>query len=224
MSEGRNTRAAKPVHFAWLLACLCLSRTLAADGVNVTVLDATGGPVAGVAVYAQFAHPGALPAPPDYAIMDQVDTRFDPHILIVQSGTEVRFPNSDVVAHHVYSFSNPNDFILPLYKGDAHAPVTFEKSGVVTLGCNIHDQMLGYILVIDSNVFAKTDENGIATLSVGSSPLHAITIWSPRIKSKGETLSKPLSPDASGEIVFNLAGNLRPPHSSESSALKWSDY
>jgi plastocyanin len=224
MSERCGSRVERPVHFAWLLACLCLSATVAANEVKVTVLDSKGEAVADVAVYAQFADPGELPAPADYAVMDQVDTRFDPHILIVQSGTEVRFPNSDVVAHHVYSFSNPNDFMLPLYKGDAHAPVTFDESGIVTLGCNIHDQMLGYILVIDSNIFTKTDENGVAILSVGSVPLHAVTIWSPRINTKGETLSKPLSPEVGNELIFNLAGKLRPPHASESGALKWSDY
>lgn len=224
MSKRRHSRTVRPEHFAWLLACFCLSASVAANEVKVTVLDVEGRPVAGVAVYAQFAEGGEQPVPADYAVMDQVDTRFDPHLLIVQSGTEVRFPNSDVVAHHVYSFSNPNDFILPLYKGDAHAPVTFDESGVVTLGCNIHDQMLGYILVIDSNIFAKTDENGVATLPVGSSSLQAIAIWSPRIKTKGEVLSKSLAPDAGNELVFNLTGKLRPPHSSESGALKWSDY
>ena len=207
-----------------LIAVLLLSLAANADDVRVTVLDVNGMPVADVAVYAEAANPETLPPPVGNAVMDQIDTRFDPHILIVQVGTEVRFPNSDVVAHHVYSFSSPNDFILPLYKGEAHPPVIFDTSGVVTLGCNIHDQMLGYILVVESNAFAKTDERGVATLSVGSGSAASINIWSPRITRKGESLSRAISAELPGEIVFRLQGKLRPPHDSDQGALKWTDY
>ena len=62
----------------------------------------------------------------------------------------------------VYSFSYPNKFMLPMYNAKQHPPVTFEHSGVVSLRCNIHDHMLGYILVVDSMTVTKTDENGKA--------------------------------------------------------------
>jgi len=211
------------VRLVLLVAGLSLSLASASE-LKVTVLDIGGNPVPDVAVYLQVSRPEDLPAPPEFAVMDQVDRRFDPHVLVVQSGTEVRFPNSDVVAHHVYSFSNPNDFILPLYKGNAHPPVTFEDTGVVILGCNIHDQMLGYILVVDSHIFAKTDKNGIAILPIEEHYADAVSIWSPRINPKGEVLSQEILDEQKGELVFQLNGRLRPPHTSKSEALKWSDY
>lgn len=193
--------------------------------VDVYVLDREGRPVADVAVYA--AKPdgqNSLPAPAANAVMDQVGKRFVPHVLIVQSGTSVEFPNSDTVAHHVYSFSHPNKFMLPMYKGLAHPPVTFEHSGVVILGCNIHDHMLGYILVVDSANYTKTDESGKASLSLQRPEDYEIKIWSPRIRDHEELLSKTIvSPESMEPTVsFQLARKLGPPHGDQVAA--WQDY
>ena len=81
----------------------------------------------------ELEHTRKRTGPTASAVMDQRDMQFVPHLLVVQTGTSVEFPNSDTVAHHVYSFSNPNKFMLPMYKGDQHPPVTFEHSGVVSL-------------------------------------------------------------------------------------------
>ena len=153
--------------------------------VDVFVVDRDGLPVADVAVYAmRLDGKNELPAPTANAVMDQIDKQFVPHLLIVQTGTAVEFPNSDTVAHHVYSFSHPNKFLLPMYQGEQHPPVTFEHSGVVTLGCNIHDHMLGYILVVDSMTITKTDENGEASLSLDKPQDYEISIWSPAFAMK----------------------------------------
>jgi hypothetical protein len=79
-------------------------------------------------------------------------------------GTAINFPNKDAIRHHVYSFSPPRIFELELYSGEPAAPVSFEKPGLVTMGCNIHDSMLAYLYVVDSPHFALTDEHGIAVL------------------------------------------------------------
>ncbi len=195
--------------------------------VDVVVVDRNGQHVADVAVYA-LRRDGQidLPTPQESAIMDQVNRQFVPHLLVVQTMTPVEFPNSDSVAHHVYSFSHPNKFILPMYKGDQHPPVTFEYSGVVSLGCNIHDHMLGYILVVDSTAFTKTDENGHASLSLENPEEYSINIWSPRIRDRDEFLSRSLvTPGQSNsEVVFSLTKRLNPPHRERSDGTSWSDY
>jgi hypothetical protein len=198
-----------------------LSVSAFAGTLNVEVQDPDGQPVPDVAIYVSY----QVPVPtgkPGTAIMDQVDTRFVPHILVVQKGTAVEFPNSDVIAHHVYSFSRPNNFVLPLYKGDAHEPVTFEHDGIVTLGCNIHDHMLAYIVVVDTPTFAVTDEAGQARVNVradqGAAMLH---IWSPRIRDK--ELSRELTADLS-TVTFALEKKLSPAHDSGSEAVQWSEY
>lgn len=195
--------------------------------VDVVVVDRNGQHVADVAVYA-LRRDGQidLPAPQESAIMDQVNRQFVPHLLVVQTMTPVEFPNSDSVAHHVYSFSHPNKFILPMYKGDQHPPVTFEYSGVVSLGCNIHDHMLGYILVVDSTTYTKTDKNGKASLSLDNAEDYEISIWSPRIRDVDELLSKTvvMSGNPGSEVKFHLSKKLSPPHGGQSGSMSWSEY
>jgi plastocyanin len=179
-----------------------------AGEMRVTVLDNEGRPVPGVAVYVEDATPSSAPAGTS-AIMDQVEQRFVPHLLVVQTGTLVEFPNSDIVAHHVYSFSHPNHFKLPIYKGHAHAPVSFNENGLVVLGCNIHDHMLAYILVVDTPVFANA----------------TVSIWNPRIRDDADNLSVSVDAvDHDTAVAFNLVKPLRAPHHDHSKALSWSDY
>ena len=109
--------------------------------------------------------------------MEQKNRAFIPHVLPVQTGTAVRFPNLDDVQHHVYSFSPAKPFQLPLYKGSPPSPVLFEKAGVVTLGCNIHDQMSAYIVVVDTPYFEKTAPNGRAALRDLEPGRYAVHVW-----------------------------------------------
>ena len=193
-----------------------LARTIA-----VEVVGPDGDPVADVVVYATY-DAGRRATSPGSAVMDQVDTRFVPHILAVQKGTSVEFPNSDVVAHHVYSFSKPNEFVLSLYKGDPHDPITFEHDGIVTLGCNIHDDMLAYIVVVDTDVFGKTDAAGTLHLNVDDGATNvAVHIWSPRVRDNDLTRLV----DTGGTMAtFRLEKTLRPPHDPGSDAVHWSEY
>ncbi len=213
--------------FSALLVSMLFAAPAVSSDVDVVVVDRDGEHVADVAVYAvRMDGENDLPAPAASAVMDQIDMQFVPHLLVVQTGTPVEFPNSDSVAHHVYSFSHPNKFMLPMYKGQPHPPVTFEHAGVVSLGCNIHDHMLGYILVVDSTAFTKTDENGRASLSLDSSEQYAIKIWSPRIRTKGEFLTTSLttSTEQNAEIIFSLTRKLNPPHVGRSEGPSWVDY
>lgn len=207
---------------------MCLAALLAAlagqacaGTLDVRVLDADGEPVANVAVYVTQGDATTARAA-ESAIMDQRDTRFVPHILIVQKGTMVEFPNSDVVAHHVYSFSKPNDFVLPLYKGDAHEPIKFEHDGIVTLGCNIHDQMLGYIVVVDTHTFGTTDDIGILSVAIDAAGGDAtVSIWSPRIRD--QNLSQTVAATATA-ATFSLQKKLRPAYDSDTDSMQWSEY
>jgi plastocyanin len=147
------------------LAFTLLAQAAAASDISVLVTDNKGLPVANAGVFIVYEGAGNIQKSESPAIMDQIDKEFVPDFLIVQKNTPVDFPNSDVVSHHVYSFSKPNEFELELYKGDQHSPQLFDVPGVVILGCNIHDNMLGYILIVDTPWFTKTNANGLATIS-----------------------------------------------------------
>ena len=207
-----------------LCAGILVSANLLAANLAVPDVTVSGEPVSGVVVYTDSPADPSLAPVSTSAVMDQVDTRFVPHVLVIQTGTSVSFPNSDFVAHHVYSFSTPNQFVLPLYKGNLHAPVTVNQSGVVTLGCNIHDEMLGYILIVDSATFAMTDVTGKATLNVENADGYAVRIWSPRFRESDEQQRETVAAGKSAEVTFSLTLKLYDPHDAGSTALAWKDY
>lgn len=148
------------------------------------------------------------------AVMDQVNKRFDPELLVIKVNDDVNFPNSDDIRHHVYSFSPAKPFELKLYSGQPNAPLSFEKAGVVVLGCNIHDSMVGYIYVAESKYAITTNDQGLATTGA---PLNyqQIRVWHPNQKSGPLTVQHYLrdSLKSSGEngqdFVITLA--LQPP-------------
>lgn len=115
-------------------------------------------------------------------VMDQVNKAFLPHVLVVPKGAKVSFPNSDDIRHHVYSFSEAKTFELRLYHGQPKAPLDFSKSGIVVLGCNIHDSMVGYVYVYDQQPAIKTSALGLVTMPYAKEQLEAITVWHARAK------------------------------------------
>lgn len=220
-------RSSKSRSAVWILALL-IGAPATAGTLRVNVVDEHGQPVPRVAVYAVPSKPLAATAARN-ATMDQAHSAFVPHVLIVQTGTSVLFPNNDVVSHHVYSFSDPKSFELPLYKGNAHPPVLFDRPGLVVLGCNIHDSMLGYILVVDTPHFAATDAQG--TLSLEGLPVddYQVHVWTERLRPNDMPGAREVAVAADGtaSLTFKLEGKLLPDRDGElrtSSALPWQRY
>jgi plastocyanin len=216
---------------AVLLVALSAATHGAAATLGISVVDEQGNPLENVAVYAS-AHGSAASTPfakegatRPTAIMDQQNHRFVPHLLVVQTGTEVTFPNSDDVSHHVYSFSPTKPFELPLYKGDAYPPVTFDAAGVVVVGCNIHDSMLGYIRVVDTPYFAVTNEQGIALIDAVPSGDFVVEVWTPRVRAAQLPAAQHVAVgNGAAAAQFRVAGRLAPAHQHGSSSLKWDRY
>ncbi len=200
----------------------------ASETIDVSVVAPDGSPVPNVAVFIDnYDADLGLASVGVQAVMDQRNRRFAPHVLVVQTGTAVEFPNSDDIAHHVYSFSKPNNFVLPLYKGIAHDPVLFEHPGIVTIGCNIHDEMLGYIVVVDTAIHAVTDENGNARLTLAvADGNYFVNIWSPRIRDAHENLVKRITDpaEAADGLTFALQKRLRPSHQASWDSVQWNEY
>ena len=147
---------------AIIAAMLCAGFADAAT-LEVRVRDAAGAPVPEAAVYAV---PAAGPADARNAravSIEQKEREFIPHVTIVQVGTPISFPNHDPIQHHVYSFSPAKSFEIKLYSGNS-PEIVMDKPGIVTLGCNIHDWMIAYIVVVPTPHFGRTDASGIARL------------------------------------------------------------
>ncbi|MEM8547610.1 MAG: methylamine utilization protein [Pseudomonadota bacterium] len=194
----------------WTLLLIMAAAAVSADTLTVEVQDRKGRPVPDVVVFVK-AEGLTVPDAGATATMDQLDGAFAPHILVVAVGTAVAFPNSDTVAHHVYSFSRPNNFVLPLYRGDEPPPKRFDHEGIATIGCNIHDNMLGYIAVVDSPLFGKTDQDGLVTLQHERlADAGDVYIWSPRIRGEGGYRMRSVAGEA--QVTFKLAKRLRAAH------------
>ena len=170
--QGRSRAAARG--FALWAACVCATPAFAAV-VEITVGDGKA-PLADAVVSLQA---GAASSSRAVAVMDQRDSTFVPGVLVVQAGTTVSFPNSDTVQHQVYSFSPAKPFERPLYEGTPLEPVLFDRPGVVVVGCNIHDWMIGYIVVVPSPHFGKTDAQGKVRLDVPAGR-YEMQVWHSR--------------------------------------------
>jgi len=217
------------IRMRYVTACTLLCATLArasAGEVSVTVFQADGSPVAGAVVVAEPAVPAAAVKVPAKAIMNQRNLQFDPDILVIRTGTAVDFPNSDRVRHQVYSFSSAKTFQLSLYSGSSHPPVIFDKAGLVALGCNIHDGMIGYIYVTDSPWYGRTDATGRAQLHGLPPGQYLVKTWHSRYNDTAASLQRALTVASTGDasVQFRLTRPLRGGTHMHGSDKKWEDY
>jgi len=205
-------RPSVPCHPAVSIAlAVALSLALPAPAATVaaTVVDSAGKPVADAVVYAVPVAGTIAPARPlRHASIEQADREFVPYVTVIQTGTTVNFPNRDPLMHHVYSFSPVKNFEIKLYSGDAPRGILFDKPGAVTLGCNIHDWMIGYIFVVDTPYFAKTSQAGQAQLGELVAGEFEVRAWHPR--QRGSAPAKPARLDARGSANLEFTLDVAP--------------
>lgn len=136
--------------------------------------------------------------------MNQVNRSFSPRAIAVERGEQVRFQNDDNVRHHVYSFSPAKRFELPLYEGEPPEDIRFDQAGMVVLGCNIHDWMVGWVHVMDTPWFSFADPDGNVrfTLPAGD---YELRIWHPELDADGPRLIREISvPEGGGQRQISL--------------------
>ena len=192
------------------LPALCLGCAAWAASVQVDVQDAAGQPLGGAVVFLESAEARRLVKPLAEQGMSQENKQFVPEVRVLTVGTELRFPNRDTVRHHVYSFSPAKKFELKLYTGTPAQPVRFEQSGVVVLGCNIHDQMVGWVLVLDTPYYAQTSASGQAALSTVPAGRYRLRTWHARLPAGAPVPEQALEVSASGATALVRLAELAP--------------
>ena len=159
--------------------CLLMVFRVAAQEYRVKITDMAGQPMEHAVVSIRTDSPA--PVAKTIALMDQIDRKFAPRVLTVNQNDLVSFPNSDNIRHHVYSFSAPKVFEIKLYADVPEAPIEFAEPGIVVLGCNIHDDMIGYIYVTPPEfVSAVTDSLGESVIE-SSGDITEVRIWHERL-------------------------------------------
>ena len=174
--------------------------------VDVQVQDAAGQPLAGAVAYVESAAARAAAKPLVGAEVAQVDKQFTPRVSVVTTGSLVSFPNRDKVRHHVFSFSKAKPFEIKLYTGTPANPLLFDKPGIVVLGCNIHDTMVGWVLVLDTPWSAQTNALGQARLPDVPAGTHRLLVWHPDLPPGAPPLEQPLVLAGDAAVVVRLAG------------------
>jgi len=187
------------------LAVLALPATAFARDIAVTVRDAGGHPVEDAVVILDGAGHAAAPG---HFTINQRHTMFMPFVLVVPVGSTVEFTNLDPFRHHVYSFSPAKKFELKLFGQGEKRNVTFDKPGIVALGCNIHDTMQAFVQVVGTAFAAKTGKDGRAVLRGAPDGNARLTVWHPYLRAPGNQLTVAAGP---GNVAVPVEVKLRRP-------------
>jgi plastocyanin len=119
-------------------------------------------------------------APGRVAILAQKNKRFDPKLLPIVTGQTIQFPNNDPIYHNVFSVSAIHPFDLGQYRsGDPPRSEVFDRPGLVPVYCNIHPDMISYVVVLENDAFAVTAADG--TFVISNVPPGRLTLnaWMP---------------------------------------------
>ena len=172
-----------PLYRSMFLLSL-LAFPLGAATINIQVTNSGGAPLENAVVYA--IPPQPLPLVRKTAVMDQINRTFVPHVLPIQTGTWVEFPNSDKVLHQIFSISPVKKFSTPLYIGKPARPIQFPIAGVAELGCTIHEEMSAFVVVVDTPYFATTTKAGSASIADVVAGDYKLRVWYPGMSSEPE--------------------------------------
>lgn len=200
---------------AWLFFALAftMAATASAARLSVRIADDQGKAVADavVTVLSQGdakSHTPAMRPAPDTKTIDQKDVRFIPFIQIFRTGDKVVFRNSDRTGHHVYSFSPIKAFEFVLVPGQSSPPLVLDKSGVIAVGCNIHDKMITYLYVSDAQWIAHTGANGLAAFPDLPAGAYNVRVWQPRLRPNKPAPAQMMTLVGAAEsktLTFNLS-------------------
>lgn len=184
-----------------------MTQAASAESLNIQVQDKNGKPLPNAVVFMESGDAKAAAKPLKGIEISQVAKQFDPQVTVVTTGTPVLFPNNDTVRHHVYSFSPAKTFDLKLYAGVPANPVLFDKSGIAVLGCNIHDNMVAWVVVVDTPYFGKTNAQGQVTLNLPAGN-YKLRTWHASLPTGAPAAEQAQSiGNGNGPVTVKLAGS-----------------
>lgn len=191
-----------------LTAALALSTSpIFAEVLEIKVSNPDGSAVDTMVIFAEpigFNPPDQVSEKVEIA---QEEWAFNPFMTVVQLQDEVAFTNKDDFTHHIYSISGNNRFSFKLKPKSSNSitPELNENSvAQIAMGCNIHDWMSGYILVVDTPYFGKTNKSGVTQLELTQTGSYKVTLWHPQLESENHLLSQTIDVQNDVTIEWKL--------------------
>ena len=119
----------------------------------------------------------ATPAAQSAPRIAQIDKSFDPHVLVIQVGTPVQFPNKDPFLHNVFSLFDGKRFDLGFYEAGSSKTVHFDRAGISFLFCNIHPEMSAAVIAVDTPYFGMSDRAGRMNIPKVPEGRYQLNVW-----------------------------------------------
>ena len=178
-----------------------------AGAVEVWVTDAAGRPLSSAVVFLESREAKTAMKPAVGVEIAQVDKQFTPQVTVVPVGTAVSFPNRDTVRHHVYSFSPVKKLEIKLYVGTPAAPVVFDQPGIAVLGCNIHDNMAAWVVIVETPWYGQSSADGRVAWPQVPPGTYRLRTWHPSLAAGAPAAEQALKVEASAlQLSVKLAG------------------
>ena len=159
-------------------------------------------------VYLQPQDDISLPLNENIVEVGQFDRSFTPYISVMQLGNTVNFKNRDDITHHIYSPIGDNKFSYKINAGQSASKSNFQQTGEVAMGCNIHDWMSGYLLILDTPLFGKTNQAGILSLAVPQLGKYQLIVWHPQLDTANNRFSQQVDLSVNHNITVKLENKI----------------
>jgi plastocyanin len=177
----------------------------ASHTISVNVINTNKKPLENLVVYIEPVHHTITSKNTQTLEIGQKDKSFIPYISVMQLGNDVIFNNQDNITHHIYSPVGDNKFSLKIRSGQQTMKSDFSKAGEVSMGCNIHDWMSGYMLIVDTPYYAKSNKIGNTKIIIEKPGLYKVIVWHPQMNATDNRITKEINVDSSMEVTMQLS-------------------
>jgi hypothetical protein len=171
---------------------------------KVTVVDNSNTPLADMVVYLQPLGGLVLPVSDKTVEIGQLNRQFAPYINVMQLGSDAEFRNKDDITHHIYSTVNENKFSFKIRAGQSKNKNDFQQIGEVSMGCNIHDWMSGYLYIVDTPLFGKTNAHGVVNIAMEQRGKYRLVIWHPQLEVEDNNISQQIEWPKANQMTIKI--------------------
>lgn len=186
----------------------CNNELVGNSCVQIFVNNKNGQALADMVVYLEPLDKQTLEQSSKEVVVGQHGKSFNPYISVSQVNSKVNFVNQDDITHHIYSAGSDNKFSFKIRAGQTNSVEQFNQEAEVAMGCNIHDWMSGYLLVVNTPYFTKTDNQGSASFNVSEKGKYRIVVWHPQMRSENNRLIKEEIILTNSVVTFSLKNEM----------------